>query len=427
MTTFTPTTTASFTCNVNFSNSRFALKGASNYTINTSNSNLGLTGFPYTVGFWFKYGSDAGTVIIADLFDFSTTTTVRGITCYHRRDTNKLTVYHGNGGTLAIGNIRAWDFDWTPDLNTWYYITITSTAYNNCNVYVNTTSLGAGTASGTASSATFVGCNFSFFRRFSVTNECNSQYIDEFAIWNRVLSATEVQQVYNASRGKPYFKHLWDGLTSYYRFEEVSGSTLYDSVGSINGTKGATVVLGQAGKNGYGLQDTANNTGSYFASFGNNFEIDESKPITFNGWFMDGNYNFMTYCKNDRPGWYLYKSTSTNMQFAASHTSATYKIVFTTPWTQSIGSWYMITFTSTGNRPLNANDLNVYINGVLQTKSVSQNNLISSISSTIDFLFGDYTNKAYNPTNADEFGVWNRILSQAEVTQLYKNGNGKFY
>ena len=49
---------------------------------------------------------------------------------------------------------------------------------------------------------------------------------------------------------------------------------------------------------------------------------------------------------------------------------------------------------------------------------------MSTLSNTDPFNVGDYSNSLYNPNGLDEFGVWDKILTDSEVTELYNNGYG---
>lgn len=413
---FTVTTTDTFRVNGKLGKSVYALKDAANYTINTNNSNLGLTNFPYSIGFWFKYGNDAGTTKIGDIFDFSTTTSVRGICCYHRRDTNKLTVYHGNGGNLAIGNIRTWDFDFTPVLDTWYYIVITSTAYNVCNVSVNTVSLGAGTAVGTATSGTFVGSNFSFFRRYSVLNECNSQYIDEFGVWNRVLTAKEVQTLYNGSKGKYLPIRPFNGLQSYWRMDEASGVVVNDSVGGKNGTASNARVVGGTGKINAGADFTQGNdyiqvTPTTIASNNTTISLWVKPASLHDGYVFTGRIG-------TAPNTYTiiwFANNATYKGFACTLNNSVNWC--TSPAVAAINEWHHVVAVNDGS------NTRLYVNAVLLDTEVCN---AASVTITDIFIGAANTSVGFFNGETDEVGIWNRALSVEEVQALYNEGRGKY-
>ena len=77
--------------------------------------------------------------------------------------------------------------------------------------------------------------------------------IDEIAIYNRALSASEIQSHYLAKFGitnpSSYAaKVVLSGPSNYWRLNELSGTVANDMVGYANGTiSGGVVFLGQSG------------------------------------------------------------------------------------------------------------------------------------------------------------------------------------
>jgi hypothetical protein len=82
-------------------------------------------------------------------------------------------------------------------------------------------------------------------------------------------------------------------------------------------------------------------------------------------------------------------------------------------------NWNMITMTWNGT------DYNIYVNGSYKgTKSKS--GTISGSSFHIGDLVSSPTNTQFLG-NIDEFSIWNKVLSQSEVTELYNSGAGLTY
>jgi hypothetical protein len=101
--------------------------------------------------------------------------------------------------------------------------------------------------------------------------------------------------------------------------------------------------------------------------------------------------------------------------------------------TISINTWYNVVYVVD-----RSNALNIYLNGTLQ--SVNRTGILniapysaSNFNTNCPFRIGCYT--ASNNITAlpsfngkiDEFGIWNRVLTATEVTELYNAGTGKFY
>jgi len=97
-----------------------------------------------------------------------------------------------------------------------------------------------------------------------------------------------------------------------------------------------------------------------------------------------------------------------------------------------------IAYTSTATIPLNtwtnivlsrnSGTTSFYINGSLDGTFVNEADFLSqliTVGSVFDFP-GDPNTLQYDG-NIDEFGIWNRALSGAEITSLYNAGAGKTY
>jgi hypothetical protein len=92
-------------------------------------------------------------------------------------------------------------------------------------------------------------------------------------------------------------------------------------------------------------------------------------------------------------------------------------------------TWFMITMVFDGTQSTNATRLKVYVNGLSQSLTFT-GTIPSSISNTLELYWGNY----HNYTGGfglvgylDEVSVWNRPLTQSEVTTLYNSGAGLLY
>ncbi|MES1206216.1 MAG: LamG domain-containing protein [Pseudomonadota bacterium] len=128
----------------------------------------------------------------------------------------------------------------TSTMNQWVHLAMTwdGTAVRT---YVNgvsrITTTGAGMLA-TASTQLTIGCNNP---RFS----CFNGFIDEFRVWNVARSATEVMNTYNkALVGNE------TGLVGYWKFNEMSGTSVADSVTTAGHTAhNGTLTATAAGQN----------------------------------------------------------------------------------------------------------------------------------------------------------------------------------
>ncbi len=88
-----------------------------------------------------------------------------------------------------------------------------------------------------------------------------------------------------------------------------------------------------------------------------------------------------------------------------------------------IGKWQHVVATYDGSL-VNAG-AQLYINGVLQTKTVvSSSAFTTSIKTTTPVLIGDDNTNDWMNGSVDDERIYNRVLSQTEITALYNAGSG---
>lgn len=230
---------------------------------------------------------------------------------------------------------------------------------------------------------------------------------------------------------------LTDSLVSYWKLDESSGNAS-DSVGSNTLTNNGTIpfVTGKI-NNGADLENTTPNdyftsngaslgiTGNISISMWVNFEtapVNNGNPICLVERFSSPTskgYQFL-YKKED-PGAAFrlqaeYVDDSGNQTRAMSGNAA---------FDLGTGSWKHLVFTVTVATQV----IKAYVNGTEYTLS---NEITASSSigvSTNDFTLGRSTHFAdwYFDGILDEVGIWNRVLTSTEVTELYNGGAGLQY
>ena len=170
-------------------NNGFSLDGVNDYV--ETGTRIGFVGSqPHTYSAWIKMSTVKNCIIISNS-DVSNGDSI-GIGA-----TNKLTLYKGNVNNQSNGTT-------VLIANTWYHVAISYSVYNgvsnNINMYIN--------GSLEKSAIFFIG------------NSANAQIqkigasisgtlifaglIDEPAVWNRELTATEITELYNSGSGKQY-------------------------------------------------------------------------------------------------------------------------------------------------------------------------------------------------------------------------------
>jgi len=200
------------------------------------------------------------------------------------------------------------------------------------------------------------------------------------------------------------------GLVSYYKFDEGSGAVI-DSINFMNLTNsGATNTTGII-KSGYDFEASE----SDYMTNSSNYGISGTQARTINVWVnLETNVTqefVSTGTISSGKYWALrYSPPSLSIDYEGSNTVSNTTI-------PSLGNWIMITGSYDGTKG------KIFVNGQLTADETD------TISTTLTlFNVGKRGNNAnYVDGKMDEIGVWNRSLSQAEVTQLYNGGDGISY
>lgn len=221
---------------------------------------------------------------------------------------------------------------------------------------------------------------------------------------------------------------LMDGIIAYYNIDETSGNILYDANGgSINGTiyAGNRITDGIINSGWF-----ANNTNGG-VRFGSNFALGSVR--TYNIWIRNS-YGFVINrifaMGNSGEYWQLHMSPTQIIFYA--ETPAAYLVPKRTLTAvadlsaSTYGGWHMITLVYTGSGNTSA-DLGVYFNGVYKPwTDVIESPLVNHINYTTTFGLALATSQLTN-SEFDEFGLWDRVLTNSEIESLYRLGDGNQY
>lgn len=207
---------------------------------------------------------------------------------------------------------------------------------------------------------------------------------------------------------------LKDGLISVWEFDETSGSIAYDShINNNNGTIGANVSINNTGKinKSYSFNGTSI-TG--FVTVPNTVTFVDK--FTISAWI---NPNVLTWMNIHAKGrMFNFKVTpSASLQFIYPGIAEINSINITLQTSQ----WSFVTISY--DYDLTSYNFKFYLNGVLKS-TYSYKRLFTQYSD--NYTIGGrtyYSGETFNG-KIDQNSLWNRPLTQDEITLLYNSGNG---
>jgi len=248
----------------------------------------------------------------------------------------------------------------------------------------------------------------------------NGSKLDAVSTWTRVLTSDEALGLYNSGNGQQY------------PFSNVSVSTPSDSVGTNNGTVvgGVTYSTGIVG-NAFSFDGAT----SYVDISNNNLKLytfsvstwvyiptasySNTQCIFYNGYYDYGSTG--TYY-----GFYIAVGTNNTLVCRALNGTTDNTVnTLSTSLTGLFGSWIHITYTK-----LSATNAKLYINGSLVSSNTTTTEIVYNTThkSAIGILLDSV--KEYpmrSGSKIDSTTIWNKQLTDDEVTQLYNLGGGIQY
>ena len=196
-----------------------------------------------------------------------------------------------------------------------------------------------------------------------------------------------------------------ENLISYWAFDEESGSIAYDSAGSNDGEiSGAT--LNASGKFGNAYDFDGVND---YVNIGTVGQFDEDDNFTISGWtYRTSNINHQPLFSNYRifvfDNYFSFKSST-------SGDLITYYTAKLNTWEHFVGTYKKEGTTST---------MSIYIDGSFVCSSTKEN-FVSDYSIFFTSKIGrtDHSFINYYTGSIDEVRIWNRTLTQTEITAEY--------
>ena len=384
-----------------------------NYVKAPNSSSLNITGNSITVSFWAKSAIAGAQVGYNGLVTKMYTGGGGGYTIYTGSGGGLYFIIGANSTTYATGNAGTAQWD-----RKWHFITaIYDGAY--IKMYVDGVNVGTNTAvTGNINDSSAYPLTIGSFQGLSPYYFNGS--LDDVRVYNRALSAGEVQQLYNIGSASHInvppalgqttncSSGLSCGLVGYWTFDGKNTNWATGVTADISGSGNngqminmSTTTSPVAGKIGQAL--SFNGTNQYIIS--RSFSL--SGAGTASVWAKSSNVALGLY-----PSW-LNDSTTNTLEFGYTSTGGSrmfYKAssYFAGTYTQpKDGKWHLYSLSSDG---VNAK---LYIDGQYQ-ETVAYSFTVSGL------WFANGAN--YFNGTLDDVRVYNRALSAGEVQQLYNLG-----
>jgi hypothetical protein len=326
---------------------------------------------------------------------------------------NKYSIFVGSGTPSTSWNIL---FDSQSNQNievqTWKFVTLVK-SLNTFTLYINGVIDQTWVINNSVQSYLyklyFGGCDP------IISNEVLNGKLDDIGIWNRALTQQEITNLYNSSLPQTACLPAnipTTGLVGYWPF---CGNANDESGNGNNGTNnGATLTTDRFGNSNSAYSFNGINNWIQVA----NSSILNPVAITISAWikpndYYNGNASFIVNKGFDQnQGHYDLNIATSNqkLRFVLGP-----NIYSESNSVMNLNEWKFITATITGLT------MKIYINGVLENTVTQSTNF--GLGSNIEDLYFGKMNSVNFPYwfngIIDDIGIWNRALTQEEITNLY--------
>jgi hypothetical protein len=393
------------------SNSAYDFDGISNYITVLDNNVFNMQNF--TISTWVKNSSTAPTVLARYILN-------KG--CNSPSPSFRL--YYQNDGIQQEYVSDCWVpnrvFQNGPSTNNLWTNIIYSYDGQNLKMYVDGVLFGTTNQSGSLTNNNnpmYIGCT-------NATNNCPqlssffAGKIDDIGIWNRALSQQEITNMYNgvnySDTCNAVSGSLVNGLVAYYPF---CGNANDQSGNGLNGlVNGATLTSDRFGNTNSAFN--FNGTSNFIKVLDNDL-LDLTQNLTLSAWISPNSVvnEQAVFGKgkiSSQTGYSLLhnvlipEKTGISIQnqpipVSEAHINSS---------TLNLNTWYQLLGTYNGS------ELKLYLNGVLVKTTTTSLQLMPN--SLTDLFIGcELSGFRFFNGKIDDVGIWNRALSQQEITQLF--------
>ncbi len=246
--------------------------------------------------------------------------------------------------------------------------------------------------------------------------------IDDIGLWNRVLSAAEVSALYAGGTGKPVGDFLptptlATGLAAYWSFD----GNLADSVQSLHGTARGPVPVGFVdGQAGFGKAIQLNGT-NYVEIMGSATPLQfAGSSLSIAGWFKVEAFD---------KGWQALISKGENLNYRIARRGTTSTVAYAGGVGEGADDVPAITngwhhFVAVTDPSTAKFGTALYVDGVLRSVNTNKAVLAAGVSNLFIGENPGALNRQWRG-QIDDIALWNRVLTDAEVSMLYAGGTSK--
>jgi hypothetical protein len=225
---------------------------------------------------------------------------------------------------------------------------------------------------------------------------------------------------------------LVDGLVSYWKLDETSGSTAYDSLGVNNGTiYGAIPTTGKI--NGAYNFDGVND----YINSGSDSSLDNLPAITLSAWIYpitegEGGLGYILEKSGGDTSGFRFRTQNVGgsqpreIAFRVDY-STTDMYRYSNNNMINLNEWNYVVVTWDGSSSYS--NIHIYVNGEEVTYRLNSDGVGTRVSdSSNSLIIGNSADTSSTfKGSIDEVGIWNRALSSDEIIKLYNEGIGLTY
>ena len=396
----------------------FQFNGSNSY-VSLPNDSLNFTG-DFSVNAWVNLSTYTGYRGIASSYKVVGSLGYGWMT-YHEEVTNQFALYLRDGSNHMLYRTNG-----GIPLNSYNMITWVRQVGQDPKIYIN----------GVLSPGSYTFGNSSINPSYQSGQPCNlggwnntsygTHKQDGTTIWSKTLTQSEINELYNSGNGAQYIGD------NFYK------PTTNDSLGINNGTAQGGLTYGP-GKVGTAFQ--FNGTNAYVSFTPGSFNS-LTTDFSISAWvYLPSGYNSTNNCpifsNMSAPGWFetpggfWLRFAGTTIQLSISGKLNPTWLDYNISNDNLLGTWIHVVAVRK-----NSTSSKIYINNVLKASNTDTVNPVyyTGVNLTIPTIGnvkmpngvqdGYY---AYDGSKIDAVGIWNKSLTESEITELYNSGNGKQY